>query len=205
MQEKLNLIIELQKLIVKINNLVQHIDEPEYLVDLVSDDLLKQYGRERIEEAARIVMKECVSQELSEKFTRLTRQFDERYFGAPPLSPMKVEVRYNVDRAASTNRCTIQSGADVIELPASSEAVMVERLLEEMLRLTVGRDCWECYKDASNRLYYDGAPIKVEPEMRHLSAEEFIAKATREPVRLEEEHRKLLLPNDPPAENAAGA
>jgi integrase len=53
MQEKLNLVIELQKLIVKINNFVQHIDEPEYLVDLVSGDLLKQYRRERIEEAAR--------------------------------------------------------------------------------------------------------------------------------------------------------
>jgi hypothetical protein len=61
MQKELNLIIELQKLIVKINNLVQHIDEPEYLVDLVSDDLLKQYGRERIEEAARVVLEECIS------------------------------------------------------------------------------------------------------------------------------------------------
>jgi hypothetical protein len=205
MQGKLNLIIELQKLIVKINNLVQHIDEPEYLVDLVSDDLLKQYGRERIEEAARVVLKECISQELSEKFTKLMRQLDERHFGAPPLSPLKVEVRYNIDRAASTNMCTIRSGDGVIELPASSEAVMVERLLEEMLRLTVGRGCWECYVNGSNRLYFDGAPMKVEPEMRHLSAEEFIAKATREPIRQGEEHGKLLLPQNPPAERAVGA
>jgi hypothetical protein len=204
MYEKLNLIIELQKLIVKINNFVQHIDEPEYLVDLVSDDLLKQYRRERIEEAARIVLKECISQELSEKFTKLMREFDERYFGAPPLSPLKVEVRYNIDRAASTNMCTIRSGDDVIELPASSEAVMVERLLEEMLRLTVGRGCWDCYVNGSNRLYFDGAPMKVEPEMRHLSAEEFVAKATREPIALEE-HGKQWLGKNPPAEKAAGA
>jgi hypothetical protein len=147
--ERTNLVIELQKLIVKINNFVQHIDEPEYLVDLVSDDLLKQYRRERIEEAARIVLKECISEGLSVKFTKLGREFDDRYFGAPPLSPLKVEVRYNIDRAASTNMCTIRSGDGVIELPASSEAVMVERLLEEMLRLTVGRGCSDCYVNES--------------------------------------------------------
>ena len=205
MQEKLNLVIELQKLIVKINNFVQHIDEPAYLVDLVSDDLLKQYGRERIEEAARIVMRECISEELSEKFTKLMREFDEQYFGAPPLSPLKVEVRYHIDRAASTNMCTIRSGDGVIELPASSEAIMVERLLEEMLRLTVGRGCWDCYVNESNRLYFDGAPLKVEPEMRHLSAEEFIAKAMRESITPEEEYKKLHLRENPPAEKAAGA
>jgi hypothetical protein len=44
--------------------------------------------------------------------------------------------------------------------------------------------------------------MKVEPEMRHLSAEEFIAKTMREP-RPWEEHPKLLLPLNPPAEREA--
>jgi hypothetical protein len=58
---------------------------------------------------------------------------------------------------------------------------MVERLVEEMLHRSiedVDRDTdtgFDRYKDESNRLYGEAAPMCVYPETRWLSAEEYIA------------------------------
>lgn len=74
----------------------------------------------------------------------------------------------------------------MIHIPASSESILVERILEEMVQKTAGRDCWDCYLRESNRVHLAGAPMTVDPSMRHLSADEFISKATREPMTEEE-------------------
>jgi hypothetical protein len=200
-EKTLDLVSEIQRTIVKINDLLVHKGEAEYVVDLMNDNVIKRYGRERAVEAARTVLKESVSQELSNKCTDLWRKFDERYFSGWLLSGHKVQVRYILDGGPIYN---VWSDDSVVHLPASSEPVLVQRMLEEMIQHTVGRDCRECYRKESNRVHYKGAPMSVEPNMRHLSAEEFIAAATREPTTEEEEHRKLLLQN-PPAEKAAGA
>jgi hypothetical protein len=175
-----------QDLIVKINNLVQHIDEPEYLVDLISDALVQKYGRERIENTARLVMREGVSECLSKKFTDLLRKFASRYFGelGELFSCFKVKARYRIDRQAATNMCRGDRDDMILELPVSSEAVMVERLMEEMLRNSVGRSCWDVYMDESNRLYEENAPMAVHPETRFLSADAFIATYKQRPMNL---------------------
>jgi hypothetical protein len=185
-EKTLDLVTEIQRTVVKINDLLQHKGEAEYLVDLMSD--------ERAVEAARIVLKESVSQELSKKYTDLWRMFDERYFSGWLLSSDKVQVRYVIDGGPIYDG---GSGPSVVHIPASSEPTLVERMLDEMIQRTVGRDCWECYRKESNRVHFEGAPMSVEPKMRHLSAEEFIAAATREPTTEEEYMRRL---HDKPAQ-----
>lgn len=70
-----DLISDIQKLIVKINDLLQHPDEAEYLVDLLPEEVIKRYGRERAVEAARVILKNSVSKELSDKCTEIWRDF----------------------------------------------------------------------------------------------------------------------------------
>ncbi len=181
--ENAELVTEVQKLIVQINNLLSHRDDPEYYVDLMSDDLVKRYGRQRLEEATGLVLgKPSTALELSERFTNFLRQFNERYFGWLNFIH-KVDVRYelgdHVRRAPHIHD-------DILVLPAASEPVMVESLLEDMVLLGARCDCWECYLNESNRVFLAGAPMRVDPEMRHVSAEEFIAKSTREPMTAEE-------------------
>ena len=198
-EKTLDLVTEIQRTVVKINDLLQHKGEAEYLVDLMSDEVIKRYGRERAVEAARIVLKESVSQELSKKFTDLWRMFDERYFSGWLLSGLKVHVRYVIDGGPIYDG---GAGPSVVHIPASSEPTLVARMLEEMIQHTVGRDCWECYRKESNRVHCAGAPMKVEPNMRHLSAEQFVAAATREPTTKEKEW--LAQQTDNPPESAWG-
>jgi hypothetical protein len=197
-EKTLDLVTEIQRTVIKINDLLQHRGEAEYVVDLMNDAAIKRYGRERAIEAARSVLKESVSQELSIKCTDLWRKFDERYLSGWLLSGHTVQVRYVIDGGPIHDGWSDNS---VVHIPASSEPVLVERILEEMIQRTVGRDCWECYRKESNRVYLAGAPMSVEPNMRHLPAEEFIAAATREPS-TEEEYMRLIGKN-PPAEREA--
>ena len=69
----------------------------------------------------------------------------------------------------------------ILEIPASSEAIMVERLMEEMLRWAVGRSSFDLYMAESNRLYEEGAPMSVHADTRKSSAEEFIASYRQRP------------------------
>jgi len=178
----------IQNVVAKINDLVQHIDEPEYLVDLMPPELIETYGTEELESAVRMVYRHSASDELSEKFTNLCHRLAARYFGcigAEFFSQVKVRIRYRIDRQASTNMCRGDRDETVLEIPASSEAVMVERLIEEMLRWAVGRSCFECYVGESNRLYEEGAPMTVHSDTRKLSADEFIASYRQRPRELE--------------------
>jgi vacuolar-type H+-ATPase subunit E/Vma4 len=181
---KQELVKAIQDLITKVNDLVQHIDEPEYLVDLMPEHLVQQFGQERITETARAVLKKGVSKGLSKKFSALLHKLAERHFGsigAEMFSPFKVSVRYRIDRTASTNMCRADGYETVLEIPASSESVMVERLVEELLFQTVGPSCFDVYLNESNRLYSENAPMTVHPETRNLSAEEFIATYKQKP------------------------
>lgn len=179
-------VTEVQKLIVKINNLLQHKDEAEYLVDLMPAEVIKRFGRERVVEAAQIVLKEPVSPELSEKFSKLWQEIGEHYFDHLVASAYEVEVKYVIDDGPLHYN-------GVVHIPASSEPIIVERMLDEMIPRSTpysGRDCEECYRTESNRAYIAGAPMSVKPEQRHLSAEQFIAAATREPTLEEKEWLK---------------
>src|SRR5580704_7937327 len=133
----------IQNLVVKINDLVQHIDEPEYLVDLMPIDLIETYGRQELESLVGQLLYQSFDDELSEQYTELCHKFAARYFGyigAEFFSRVKVRVRYRIDRQASTSiMCRGNSNETVLEIPASSQAIMVERLIEEMLHWAVGR------------------------------------------------------------------
>jgi hypothetical protein len=182
------LVERMQQLIAKINNLVQHIDEPEYLVDLVPDEVVQQYGREQIEKAARAVLRDGVSETLSKKFSALLHTLAERHFGslAELFLFYKVEARYSIDPHASTGICMRPAGDErIIELPVSSEAVMVERLVDKLLLHSVGRSSFDAYMYESNRLYDEDAPMTVHPERRWLSADEFITTYKQRPRELE--------------------
>jgi hypothetical protein len=195
-EKTLDLVTEIQRTIVKINDLLVHKDEAEYVVDLMNDAVIKRYGRNRAIEAARTVLKESVSQELSNKFTDLWSKFGERYFSGWLLSGHKVQVRYVIDGGPIYDGW---SDSSVVHIPASSEPVLVQRMLEEMIQRTSGCDCCECYRNESNRVHFAGAPMCVDLRLRHLSAEDFIAAATREPTTEDKEHRKLLQRQNPPA------
>lgn len=172
-----------QNLIVKINNLVQHVEEPEYLVDLMPAELIQKYGREQLENTAGMLIGEGTSEGLSKKFSTLLQRFAEQYFGerVELFAPLTVRARYRIDRRAATNFCWRENNKMILELPVSSESVMVERLVEEMLHRSIeGIDRgtytgFDPYMDESNRLYEKAAPMCVYPETRWLSAEEFIA------------------------------
>ena len=187
----MDLITEIQRVIVKVNDLLKHKDEAEYLLDLIPSEVIKCFGRERVVEAARIVLKESVSQDLSEKFSALWKEFGQRYFDSFLMSFYRVEIRYMIEGGPIYDRS--YSGLSLVELPASSEPILVERMLEEMMRRNVpysDGECFECYRWESNRLCTAGAPMSVKPDQRQLSAEEFVSKTTREPNALEKEWLK---------------
>jgi hypothetical protein len=190
-----------QNLFVKINNLLQHRHQPEYYVDLMSDEVVNRFGRECIEKATEQMLQGLPKpiRGLSKKFTDLVETLDKRYFGGWLFSDTRVDV---VCRVAIDNRnFNFSTGNSVIQIPLSSEAIMVERLLEEMVFVISPQSGHECEFDVSNQVYLEGAPVGVDPSMRHLSAEEFIAAATREPTTVEE-HMKLLTSNPPQSEGA---
>lgn len=199
--ENADAVAEVQRVFVKINNLLQHRHQPEYYVDLMSDEVVNRFGRERLEKATEQMLKGMPKPipGLSKKFTDLVEKFDKRYFGGWLFSDARVDV---VCQIASDNRSfKFSTGDSVIEIPLSSEAIMVERLLEEMVLAVSPEGGNECEFDVSNQVYLEGAPMGVEPNMRHLSAEEFIAAATREPT-TEDEYMKRLHGNPPRAEGA---
>jgi uncharacterized protein (DUF2164 family) len=148
-EETLDLVTEIQRTVVKINDLLVHKGEAEYVVDLMSDEVIKRYGRDRAIEAARTVLKESVSQELSKKCTDLWRTLDDRYFSGWLLSGHKVQVRYVIDGGPIYN---VSSDQSVVHIPASSEPVLVARMLEEMIQgpsvvtagSAIGRNPTEC-------------------------------------------------------------
>jgi hypothetical protein len=173
-------VAEAQRLIRNINNLLRagscgKNSHPEYYVDLMDDDVVQQLGRERLEQAVREVVQEPEPVvELSSKYTELLKKFNHLYFDDDPrLRNVCVEVRYWLGWPP-----TETTGGGEIRLVASSEAVMVRQLLKAMQFYIDQYDPIDM-----NQLYLRevGAPISVRPEFRHLSAEEFIAQATREP------------------------
>ena len=185
-------VAEVQNLIRKINNLLRHgpdkYQHPEYYVDLMGDELIKSYGRECLEAAVHQVVKRSseVMTELSTKFTALLKTFNELYFNNNPrLRGVSVEVGYWVGWPAVWT-----VGGSEIRLVASSEAIMVRQLLGAMAEW-VHPEADPCY---IKEMYLDeaGAPIWVEPAMRGLSAEQFIAAATREPMTNEEYMKKIF-------------
>ena len=183
-----------QNLIRKINNLLRHgpdqYQDPEYYVDLMGDDVTKRYGRESLEAAVRQVVKASseVMTELSTKFTALLKTFNELYFNNNPrLRGVSVEVGCWVGWPAVWT-----VGGGEIRLVASSEAIMVRQLLGAMAEWVHPEDD-PCYIKEMH-LDQAGAPIWVEPAMRNLSAEQFVAAATREP-KTDEEYLKNLFGN----------
>jgi hypothetical protein len=189
--ENAEVMAEVQKLIVKINNLLQYRHLPEYYVDLMSDEVVNRFGRERLEKATDQMLrgKPKLMPGLSTKFTDLVGKFDKRYLGGWLFSNTRVDV---VCRVASDSRYLNFSTRDsVIEIPLSSEAIIVARLLEEMVFVISPHGGDECEFDVSNQIYLEGAPMRVDPSMRHLSADEFIAAATREPTTAEEADRLI--------------
>ena len=199
--ENAELVKEVQNLIVKINNVNQNRSWPEYYVDLMSDDLLKRYGRSCLEEVTGLVLKQpSAAAELSERFTNILYEFNERYFGWLHFI-RKVDVRYEL--ADYVRKAPYIDKDGTLVLPAASEPVMVERLLGDMVLIGARCDCWECFMNESNRVFLAGAPMSANPNMRELSAEEFIAKATREPM-TEEEHDAQLRQQSIAARQAKG-
>jgi len=147
-------------------------------------DLIETYGKEQLESTVGMVLQHSDSEELSKKFTELCHKLAARYFGcigAEFFSQVKVRVRYRIDRQASTSMCRGDCDETILEIPASSEAIMVERLMEEMLRWAVGRSSFDLYMGESNRLYEEGAPMSVHAGTRKLSADEFIASYRQRP------------------------
>ena len=165
---------ELHKLITKCNDYIQHPDA-EYLVDLVSEDLLEQYGRKQLVEVAQLMMWQAEElPALSKKFSELFQLFNERYYGGD-LPSYKVLVCYTVNYFETSE---LHRESRVIRILASSEPVMVARLLGEMARVATTDEYGEKWNDEANRLAGAGAPIDVRRSMLWLTAEEFIKKAS---------------------------
>jgi hypothetical protein len=170
---------------------------PVNFVDILAafgenDDLMQKYAREHLEDVAGRLYRigeRPVLADLSEKFTKLAADFNRRYFQWWLLEGLKVEVVYDVVWPSDEHR----RKDGVISLSVSSEPTMVARIIDAMIVRKVGVGCWDCFLRESNRIYLEGAPMNVSAEMRHLSAEEFIAKETREPI-TEEEHSAKMAP-----------
>jgi hypothetical protein len=192
------LVIEVQRFVANINNLMQHRREPQFYVDLMNPDVVERCGRERLEKAVLRFLRGTrqASPELSEKFTKLWHEFNRLYFsGNRSMHNFSVEI---INEIASDRR--FKSGTrSVIEIPVSSEAVMVDRLLGEMVKFVADNATYEAEKNESNRLFFEGAPVLWKPDMRHFPAEEFIAYATRKPMTPEQwrEKQMELLEGDP--------
>jgi hypothetical protein len=173
-------VAEVQNLVVRINNLFRNGADinyhPEYYVDLLGHEAVQRYGRGRLEQAARqVTQADEPLAELSTKFTALLKKFNELYFDDDPrLRDVRVEVRYWVGWPP-----IITTGGGEISLVASCEAVLVRQLLAAMA-FYIDQEPDPCNLNEMY-LYDAGAPIFFEPKMRHLSAKEFIAAATREP------------------------
>jgi hypothetical protein len=173
------IVTEVQNLIVKINNLLWRHCEPEYLVDLMSDELIARYGRERLEEVAGEMMKNPIeAPELSRKFTELWRPLLDRFWNGYPPFGYKVEVRYEIDRPDFGQRFDNKA---ILAVPASGEPIIVDRMLDKMSSLREGIRSANAWIDDANDRFCAGEP-QLEPGMRRLSAEEYIAKASREPI-----------------------
>jgi hypothetical protein len=164
------LVAELQKVVVKINDVFQHPNEVEYFVDLVSDGLIQQYGRELVTQTIRFVLNKSTSPELSKKLTGLRRKFDRKYFHGW-TDDVEVEVRYCIGQ--NPRRDSIHLRPNVITMSASSEPFMVTDVLEQLITEHSGTKCWDCYQRESNRVY-GSAPLPAGPSMRHLTAEEYM-------------------------------
>ncbi len=173
-------VVEAQKLVVKINNLLRNGADPdyhpEYFLDLMGEEVVQRFGREQLEEAVRQVTKaDDPLAELSAKFTTLARKFNELYFDDDPrLRELRVEVRYWLGWPPIET-----TGGGEIAIVASCEPVMVRQLLTAMA-FHIDQEFDPCH---FNELYLNaaGAPIWVEPSQRHLPTEEFVTAATHEP------------------------
>jgi hypothetical protein len=181
------IVAEVKKLIAKINNLLWHRYEPDYLLDLMGDDLIARHGRERLKEVAGPMLTDPVeAPELSKKFTKLWYPLLERFF-YPHDFPYRVEVRYELDRHDFNKR---YDDRGIFAVPASSEPVIVERLLGKMSSCREEVRVYNADLHEANLLFLAGAPDS-QPSMRNLSAEEYIAKASREPMTAEEHDRMM--------------
>jgi len=187
------LVKELHKLLVRINDYIQHPD-PNHFSDLVSEDLVQHYGRKQVEETARVVVygNGCYLPVLSQRFTELFRVFNERYFNGE-LPCCKVYVRQSVNHFETGS---ISREHQCLEILVASEAVMVMRLLAEMARMASSGDYGERWEAEMARLGRAGAPVHLYKNtidyghVHEITAEEFIATATS--VALNEEPWNLL-------------
>ncbi len=189
------IVAEVKNLIVKINNLLSHRGEAAYFVDLMSDELIARYGRERLEEAAGEILG-TEDPELSKKFTELWYPLLDRFLDGYPPFGYKVEVRYDIDRHNFEERFDNKA---IFAVPASAEPIVVDRMLRKMSELREGIRAANADVHAANKLFFAGAP-DLAPDMRHVSAEEYLAKASREPI-TEEEWDRRLRENPPPRDD----
>lgn len=179
------LVKELHKLLVRINDYIQHPD-PNHFSDLVSEDLVRRYGRKQVEETARVVVygNGCYLPVLSQRFTELFRIFNERYFNGE-LRPCKVYVRQSVNHFETGS---ISREHQCLEILVASEATMVMRLLAEMARMATSGDYGDRWDAEMARLERAGAPTSLYKNtidyghVHEITAEEFIQAASRPPI-----------------------
>jgi hypothetical protein len=179
------LVKELHKLLVRINDYVQHPD-PNHFADLVSEDLMRHYGRKQVEETARVVVygNGCYLPVLSQRFTELFRVFNERYFSGE-LPPCKVRVRQWVNHFETGS---ISQEEQCLEILVASEGTMVKRLLAEMARMASSGDYGDRWEAEMTRLGRAGAPIHLYNNtidyghVHEITAGEFIQAASRPPI-----------------------
>lgn len=184
------LVTEIRKRFTKVNDYIQH-PTADYFVDLMDQDLIQVYGRERIKEVVHDAFaNHCDARPnsygvpyLSFKLTACFGEFNKKYFDGK--LPYKVHVLNQMDSHFRT--AEIWREACVIQILAASEAIMVMRLLAEMARIASCDDGYgEAWEVEMARLDRAGAPVvmyanTLPPEVnaRELIAEDFIKLATR--------------------------
>jgi hypothetical protein len=192
---------EVKNLIIKINNLLSHPREAEYLVDLMGDDIIARHSREQLEEVAGEMLKHPIEDpELSKKFTDLWYPLLVRFWNRYPDFPFRIEVRYEIDRPNFGERSDHKF---VLAVPASSEPIIVDRLLDEMSELREGIRASNADVQEANERWIAGEP-ELKPWMRHFSAEQYLAKASRERISEEEWYRRIHENPSPPAHEVEG-
>jgi len=190
---------ELNSIIIALNNYCATLDEAHF-VQFVPDEVTKRYGVDRIKEVAKVMFERYETgvsgpiRVLSKRLTELFQLFNEIYFDRN-LPAYTIEVGYVTVNYGSV----IARSQRVLFMLATSEAQMVARLLRDMARISGDNKCthglntpetneadWKecdtCWDNELNRLYKAGAPLAVPEEMRLLSAEDFIAEATDQPI-----------------------
>ena len=185
------LVAEIRRRLTKINDYIQHPTE-QYFVDLMDQDLIQVYGRERIEEVVHDAFANyCEAGPnsygvpfLSFKFTAFFDQFNTEYFDGK-LPSYKVNVLHQMVNHFQT--VELWHERRVLQILAASEATMVMRLLAEMARIASSDDNYgERWEAEMARLDREGAPMCIYKNTlpagvnaRELIGEDFIRLATR--------------------------